>query len=129
MIFTKSICFNAPKDWWEAAFANRPNASELSGHPRARPLMLILIAYDVACPRRLARIARVCKDYGVRVQKSLFECHLDAARFNTLWQKLNMLVDTAEDSLVAYPVNAAGAVKTRASGCMRRSKPVTSYIF
>ncbi|MDR0535626.1 MAG: CRISPR-associated endonuclease Cas2 [Puniceicoccales bacterium] len=129
----EALCEDAspppPKDWWETAFANRPNASELAGHPRARPLMLILVAYDIACPRRLARISRVCKDYGVRVQKSLFECHLDAARFNDLWQRLNMLVEASEDSLVAYPINAADSAKTRAIGLMHRSNPVTSYIF
>ena len=43
--------------------------------------MLILIAYDVsttdrAGQRRLRRVARACKDYGTRVQKSLFECQL-----------------------------------------------------
>ncbi len=41
--------------------------------------MLILVCYDVstieaAGRRRLRRVAQACEDYGVRVQKSVFEC-------------------------------------------------------
>ncbi len=43
--------------------------------------MLILISYDVEVTspggaRRLRRIARACKDYGQRVQFSVFECEV-----------------------------------------------------
>ena len=43
--------------------------------------MLILVTYDVstvekAGQRRLRRVARACEDYGVRVQKSVFECQV-----------------------------------------------------
>ena len=41
--------------------------------------MRLLITYDVATrdaagEKRLRRVARACEDYGVRVQKSVFEC-------------------------------------------------------
>ena len=43
--------------------------------------MLIVVCYDVAVdqggPKRLRRIAEACKDYGVRVQYSVFECRLE----------------------------------------------------
>ena len=35
-----------------------------------------LVAYDIADAGRLARVACICLDYGVRVQKSLFECDI-----------------------------------------------------
>ena len=43
--------------------------------------MLILVAYDVSTAekpglRRLRRVAQCCEDYGVRVQKSVFECQV-----------------------------------------------------
>jgi hypothetical protein len=43
--------------------------------------MLVLITYDVSTTdetgaRRLRRVARACADYGIRVQKSVFECQL-----------------------------------------------------
>ena len=41
--------------------------------------MLYLITYDVSTTtpegrRRLRKVAQACKDYGQRVQKSVFEC-------------------------------------------------------
>jgi hypothetical protein len=38
--------------------------------------MLHLVAYDISDPKRLSRVARVCKDYGIRVEYSVFECDL-----------------------------------------------------
>jgi CRISPR-associated protein Cas2 len=43
--------------------------------------MTVLVAYDVstveaAGRRRFFRVARACKDYGVRAQKSIFECQV-----------------------------------------------------
>ncbi|MDA1277264.1 MAG: CRISPR-associated endonuclease Cas2 [Verrucomicrobia bacterium] len=43
--------------------------------------MMILVTYDVstvekAGARRLHRVAQAWEDYGVRVQKSVFECQV-----------------------------------------------------
>ncbi len=43
--------------------------------------MLVLVTYDVntetaAGRRRLRKVAKVCVDYGQRVQNSVFECLL-----------------------------------------------------
>jgi CRISPR-associated protein Cas2 len=51
--------------------------------------MLVLVCYDVNTEtksgrRRLRRVARVCEGTGQRVQKSVFECQLDMARFEAL---------------------------------------------
>ena len=35
--------------------------------------MNMIVAYDIADPKRLQRIAKIMKDYGLRVQKSIFE--------------------------------------------------------
>ena len=48
--------------------------------------MLMLVTYDVATGdsagrRRLRRVARLCRDFGQRVQYSVFECDLDAAQW------------------------------------------------
>ncbi|NLF02814.1 MAG: CRISPR-associated endonuclease Cas2 [Anaerolineales bacterium] len=72
-----------------------------------------VIAYDVPNDRRRYRIARLLEGHGERVQYSVFECHLDAAQFRKLWQELQKLMRTSEDSLRAYrlcPV-CAGWVK------------------
>ena len=69
--------------------------------------MMILVSYDVstkdaAGERRLRRVAKVCRDYGQRVQYSVFEIELDPALWATLRQRLMDLIDPARDSLRFY---------------------------
>lgn len=69
--------------------------------------MMILITYDVSTEtqggqKRLRRVANKCKDYGQRVQKSVFECIIDPARLKTLQADLQELIDPKVDSLRYY---------------------------
>lgn len=69
--------------------------------------MFVLISYDVATDddggqRRLRRIARACKDFGQRVQYSVFECIVDPAQFANLKERLISEIDIKKDSLRFY---------------------------
>lgn len=69
--------------------------------------MFVLISYDVSTissggRRRLRRVAKACKDYGQRVQFSVFECIVDPAQWAKLKQRLIDEIDQAEDSLRFY---------------------------
>ncbi len=68
--------------------------------------MLVLISYDVASDdtgqRRLRRVARACKDYGQRVQYSVFECIVDPAQWTMLKDRLISEIDPEKDSLRFY---------------------------
>ena len=60
--------------------------------------MMVLISYDVATTdgsgsRRLRRVAKVCKNYGQRVQYSVFECIVDPAQWTMLKQRLEDEID------------------------------------
>jgi CRISPR-associated protein Cas2 len=67
--------------------------------------MLHLIAYDISNAGRLRRVARACEDYGVRIEKSVFECRLDKNLFLVLWSKLEKIVAEDEgDRIIAYPI-------------------------
>lgn len=91
--------------------------------------MLRLIAYDIACPRRLRRISDACLDYGLRVQKSLFECWLDEPRFHALWDRLTSLIDEEDDRLVAYILDAKSARTRRTAGKeMKCTAPASFWI-
>ena len=73
--------------------------------------MLMLITYDVATGdaagrRRLRRVARLCKDFGQRVQYSVFECEIDPARWATLRARLREEIDPDVDSLRFYRLGA-----------------------
>ncbi len=73
--------------------------------------MLVLVSYDVstkdpAGPRRLRRIAKVCEDYGQRVQNSVFECMVDPAQWVSLRGRLLKEADPNLDSLRFYLLGA-----------------------
>lgn len=69
--------------------------------------MMVLVTYDVSTEskdgqRRLRRIARACKDYGQRVQYSVFEIEVDPARWAMLRECLCEIIDPEVDSLRFY---------------------------
>ena len=69
--------------------------------------MLVLITYDVNTEtaegrRRLNRIAKVCTNYGQRVQNSVFECRLDNAQLVYVKDMLLGIMDDQHDSLRIY---------------------------
>ena len=73
--------------------------------------MMVLVTYDVnteteAGRRRLRRVARVCVNWGQRVQKSVFECSVDPAQFTKLKASLLDEIDAAFDSLRFYYLGA-----------------------
>ncbi len=69
--------------------------------------MFYMICYDVSTVtpegrRRLRKVARLCKDYGQRVQHSVFECDVGENQWATLRPALLSTFDAAEDSLRFY---------------------------
>lgn len=69
--------------------------------------MQLLVTYDVSTTsregrRRLRRVARVCVDFGQRVQKSVFECSVDEKQMVLLRSRLLDEIDLKEDSLRLY---------------------------
>lgn len=90
--------------------------------------MLTLVAYDISDPKRLSRVAKVCEDFGVRVQYSIFECRLDEDEFIDFWLKLLEEIDETEDRLVAYKIDARCAKETVTAGTMVCSEKVVCYL-
>ena len=69
--------------------------------------MWIVVCYDVSTEtpqgrRRLRRVAQVCKNYGQRVQKSVFECQVNEMKFEELRRKLLREIDKEDDNLRLY---------------------------
>lgn len=72
--------------------------------------MYILITYDVQTEtatgqKRLRRVARLCQDYGQRVQNSVFECVLTEVQLTELKNKLLHVIDAQNDSIRIYFLN------------------------
>jgi CRISPR-associated protein Cas2 len=69
--------------------------------------MMVLVSYDVSFndangPRRLRRVAKACKNFGQRVQYSVFECIVDPAQWTKLKKRLIDEIDLEVDSLRFY---------------------------
>ncbi|MBR1217951.1 CRISPR-associated endonuclease Cas2 [Bradyrhizobium sp. U87765 SZCCT0131] len=73
--------------------------------------MLVLVTYDVRTSEpggeaRLRRVARACRDYGQRVQFSVFEIEVDPAQWARLKARLEGLIKPEHDSLRYYYLGA-----------------------
>ncbi len=79
-------------------------------------MVLYVVSYDVntstpSGQRRLRRVAKVCENYGVRVQNSVFECIMDYGTFLLFKDKLVNEIDPVTDSLRIYPMGKNGREK------------------
>jgi len=73
--------------------------------------MLVLITYDVNTEtresrKRLRKVAKICENFGQRVQNSVFECLVDPAQWASMRQRLIDEINLEEDSLRFYMLGA-----------------------
>ena len=78
--------------------------------------MLILVSYDIPNDRRRTKIAKTLRDYGERVQYSVFECNLTKKQLQTMVSELKKLVNTDKDSVRIYPLRADSAAQIQVLG-------------
>lgn len=69
--------------------------------------MMVVVSYDVSTKeppgaRRLRHVAKACRDYGQRVQNSVFECLVDPEQWARLRLRLLDVIEPEEDSLRFY---------------------------
>ena len=68
---------------------------------------MVLITYDVDTisetgAKRLRKVAKVCQDYGQRVQNSVFECRLTEAQFVIVKNKIENIINMELDNVRFY---------------------------
>jgi CRISPR-associated protein Cas2 len=73
--------------------------------------MMVLVTYDMGTQtengkRRLRQVAKLCQNYGQRVQFSVFECLLEPARWVEFRAKLLAIIEPSTDSLRFYFLGA-----------------------
>lgn len=95
--------------------------------------MLVLVTYDVNVTtrtgeKRLRHIAKLCLDYGVRVQNSVFECEVDPAQWVQLKAELLRIYDPAQDSLRFYMLGKRGVDKVEHCGAKATHNPIHSTL-
>jgi CRISPR-associated protein Cas2 len=90
--------------------------------------MLHLIAYDIREPARLRRVAKVCEDFGIRVEYSVFECDLSQELFQELWSRLTEEIDHTEDTILAYRICGSCVLRIASMGHVIRPGKVLVYM-
>lgn len=80
--------------------------------------MNMIVAYDIADPKRLTRVAKIVVDYGVRVQKSIFEVMVDDRVFAEMKARIENVIVPAEDGVKYFPLceKCAGTVEIVGQG-------------
>ncbi len=63
---------------------------------------MILVAYDIPDDDRRQKMAGLLEDYGIRLQKSLFVCHLLPSARKSLMSDLERIMDPEADSVRLY---------------------------
>ncbi len=95
--------------------------------------MLVLITYDVnttdaAGKKRLAKAAKICVNYGQRVQNSVFECSLDNAQLIVVRNKLLKVINEECDSLRIYNLGNSYANRIEHYGVKETYDPAAPII-
>ena len=79
--------------------------------------MFILVCFDIVDNRTRYRVAKTLKGYGVRVQKSVFECsNMTEHKFFTMISKLDDLIDHGEDTIRYYKLCSSCVKSVEVSG-------------
>lgn len=96
--------------------------------------MDIVVAYDIDTTtpqgeRRLGRVAQTCEAYGVRVQKSVFECRVSSERFQRLIVDLRAVMNTDLDSVHIYRFDGPLSAARMCLGHTRPHEPGKPWIF
>lgn len=66
--------------------------------------MITLITYDITEPRRLNQLRYFLKEFGLRTQKSVFECDIDDAAIKRIRSYCRANLDLASDSVRIYRI-------------------------
>jgi CRISPR-associated protein Cas2 len=64
--------------------------------------MYILVSYDIVQDKTRYKVSKLLEDFGVRIQKSVFECDLNDLQFSKLKKGVEKLIDKKADRVRYY---------------------------
>ena len=65
--------------------------------------MRYVISYDISDDGKRAKLVNILKDYGDRVQKSVFECRIERKLFKRMLESIESILEKKEqDSIRIY---------------------------
>lgn len=66
--------------------------------------MITLITYDITEPKRLSDLRKFLKEFGLRTQKSVFECDIDDEALKRIRAYCRENLDIVKDSVRIYKI-------------------------
>lgn len=96
--------------------------------------MLVIIAYDVETSTqegrtRLRKVAKLCVNYGQRVQNSVFECSVDPAQLVKIKHQLEKMIDSDSDNIRIYHMGKNWERKIETLGKSESYNPDSGVLF
>jgi len=76
----------------------------------------MVVTYDITDDKRRQQVSSELQNYGARVQKSIFECHLDYNQIETLKASLETMIDITTDHIRFYYLCKKDHRKTAVEG-------------
>lgn len=88
--------------------------------------MLYVVSYDIPDTKRRTKLAKTIKDFGDRVQYSVFECILDGDLIEELVDRIERIVVEKEDKVRIYGLcgTCERAVKIMGKGEVTKDEDV-----
>ena len=90
--------------------------------------MFYLVSYDIPDDKRRRKLAKAIKDFGDRVQYSVFECNLDGILMDKMTTRVKAIIDPEKDSVGIYTVCAACFREIRIMGTGEVTRDEDVYI-
>jgi len=78
--------------------------------------MLVMISYDVVDDKKRLKLMKYLKDYGDRVQKSVFECNLSPKIYEQVKSGVEEIVNKRKDRVRYYKICKGCIEKIEISG-------------
>lgn len=80
-----------------------------------------IVTYDIRNPKRLRKVFKACKDYGMHLQLSVFECDLTAAEKIDFESRLKGLIDADDDQVLFISLGPSEARGDRVISALGQS--------
>lgn len=74
-----------------------------------------VIAYDISGNKRRREVVKVLEMYGVRMNKSVFECFVLPDTFIKIEKLISGVIDPKKDAVLYYPICKECMVKSKKS--------------
>jgi len=78
--------------------------------------MFVVVSYDIVDDKRRNKVANTLKNYGTRVQYSVFECLLEVEHLNMLTSDLRKIIEKNEDTIRIYKLCRSCVEKIKVYG-------------